>query len=82
METETFWTLLHDSAHWEFELFLMFLFDVLIGMLIWPYIRKFFKHHRKDDKKIAQLEKEVDALKKQIELILPKCGECGQVKEH
>ena len=24
---ETFWTLLHDKGHWEFEIFLMLLFD-------------------------------------------------------
>lgn len=32
---ETFWTLLRDPAHWLFEIFLMVLFDGLVGLLIW-----------------------------------------------
>jgi hypothetical protein len=28
---ETFWTLLRDHAHWEFEMFLMLLFDVFLA---------------------------------------------------
>jgi hypothetical protein len=47
MEHETFWTLLKDSAHWEFELFLIFIFDILIGLLIWPAIRHLIKDHNK-----------------------------------
>src|SRR3989344_750144 len=46
MGEETFWTLLGDLAHWEFELFLIFLFDVLIGLLIWPYIKKWYNNGR------------------------------------
>ena len=49
IETETFWTLLHDSAHWEFELFLMLLFDGLIGALVYPRIRAWRKHHRGEE---------------------------------
>lgn len=45
-EVETFWTLLHDTAHWEFEIFLMILFDGLIGYvgfkLLWPRIKAHF----------------------------------------
>ena len=62
MEHETFWTLLKDPAHWQFELFLIFLFDVLIGALIWPWIRKWFKHHQEDDNKLEELEKRVSNL--------------------
>lgn len=40
MTAETFFTLLHDAAHWEFELFLILVFDVLIGALVWPRIRR------------------------------------------
>ncbi len=47
---ETFWTLLHDIAHWEFELFLMLLFDVIIGALLWPTIKKHWNHHIERDK--------------------------------
>lgn len=36
---ETFWTLLRDQAHWEFEMFLMLLFDgVLAGL--WQLYRR------------------------------------------
>lgn len=57
MEHETFWTLFTDLAHWEFELFLILIFDVLIGVLIWPRIRKFIRHHKSDDEKLEELEK-------------------------
>ena len=33
-DPETFWFLLHNAAHWEIEIFLMVLFDGLIGALI------------------------------------------------
>lgn len=64
MDEETFWTLLQDPAHWEFELFLIFIFDVLLGLLIWPQIKKFTKHHKSDDERIGDLEREVMKLKK------------------
>ncbi len=66
---ETFWTLLTDSAHWEFEIFLIIIFDVLIGAIIWPSIRKFTLHHKSDDERIDELEKEVKRLK---DLVQPK----------
>lgn len=49
IEHETFWTLLRDLSHWEFELFLMALFDGFIGVLIWPYIKKAIKHRQNCD---------------------------------
>lgn len=63
---ETFWTLLSDPAHWQFELFLIVLFDVIIGIIIWPQIRKFILHHKSDDERIADLEKEVRTLKESL----------------
>ncbi len=63
-EHETFFTLLTDEAHWEFEIFLILLFDVLIGLLIWPWIKKFLIHHKSDDERIAELERRVDQLSK------------------
>jgi len=48
---ETFWTLLHDRAHWEFEMFLMAIFDGAIGALLWPTIKKHWNHHIARDKK-------------------------------
>ena len=47
---ETFWTLLKDSAHWEFEIFLMILFDLVIGGLAWPFVKKHWKHHAERDR--------------------------------
>ncbi|MBX4189491.1 hypothetical protein KW785_02760 [Candidatus Parcubacteria bacterium] len=62
MEQETFWTLLKDLPHWEFELFLIFIFDVLIGIVIWPRIKRMNTHHREDDSKLAELERRVERL--------------------
>ena len=62
MEHETFFTLLKDAAHWEFELFLVLIFDVVIGMLIWPYIMRWFKHHKSDDEQLKDLQKRVEEL--------------------
>ncbi len=67
MEHETFFTLLKDAAHWEFELFLMFIFDFLIGLIIWPYFRRFVLHHKSDDNKIEELEKKVKALEEKLQ---------------
>lgn len=66
MEQETFWTLLKDPAHWEFELFLIFIFDVLIGILIWPQIRRFFRHHKDDDDKLKELENRIRKIEDDI----------------
>ena len=55
MHPETFWTLLHDSAHWEFELLVGFLemvvFDGLIGLLLWPSLKKHWAHHIARDRR-------------------------------
>ena len=45
MSHETFWSLLHDAAHWEFEIFLMVLFDGVIAGLLYPFVRKHWEHH-------------------------------------
>jgi len=47
---ETFMSLLHDKAHWEFELFLMLIVDVILCGLLWPFVRKHWKHHIARDK--------------------------------
>ena len=51
---ETFWTLLHDKAHWEFEGFLTLLFDGVLGGLvtyfIWPKIMEHWKCHTQKKK--------------------------------
>jgi hypothetical protein len=43
--TETFYDLLANAAHWEFEIFLMLLFDGLIAGLLYPFVRKHYDHH-------------------------------------
>lgn len=48
---ETFWTLLRNRAHWEFEFFLMVLFDGLIVGLLWPFARLHWRHHIDRDKR-------------------------------
>jgi hypothetical protein len=59
MGGENFWSLLQDPAHWEFELFLMFIFDVLLGAVLWPCLKRWRRHHSSDDRKIARLERSV-----------------------
>jgi hypothetical protein len=55
LEPETFRSLLHDRAHWQFELFVggieMVVFDLLIGALLFPFIKKHWNHHLMRDKK-------------------------------
>ena len=45
MEQETFWSLLHNKAHIELELFLMIVFDGIVGALLWPWLKKHLNHH-------------------------------------
>jgi hypothetical protein len=52
---ETFWTLLRDPAHWEFELFLIAVFDVLIAGILWPFVRVHWRHHIARDKHEADI---------------------------
>lgn len=48
---EDFWFLLHNLAHWEFEIFLMVLFDGLLLGLLYPLFKKWLAAH--DAKKHA-----------------------------
>ena len=60
---ETFLDLLKDPAHWYFELLLIVIFDVIIGLLIWPSIQKALIHHKSDHERLEDLEREVKILK-------------------
>ncbi len=51
MQDETFWTLLRSVGHWEFEIFLMLLFDGIIGAVLWPIVKKHWVHHIDRDKR-------------------------------
>jgi len=53
--TETFWVLFKSLPHWEFEIFLMIVFDVVIGYFIWGAIKR---HIHKDDKKLEDIIRE------------------------
>jgi hypothetical protein len=64
---ESFVTLLKSKGHWEFEIFLIFIFDVVIGVLIWPTILRWWKHHKMDDDKLEQLERRIDILERMID---------------
>ena len=60
---ETFFDLLRDPAHWEFEIFLIIVFDVIIGVVIWPFIQKGLSHHKSDHERLEDLEKELKNIK-------------------
>ena len=77
MEQETFFTLLKDKAHWEFEIFLMFIFDIVIGLILWPIIIYFIwpkikkacgcaVAHKSDCERILELEESVKELKEAL----------------
>jgi uncharacterized membrane-anchored protein YhcB (DUF1043 family) len=63
---ETFFDLLKDPAHWEFEIFLILIFDVIIGAIIWPFVRGGLKHHKSDHERLEDLEREVKMLKDRL----------------
>lgn len=53
--TETFGDLLANAAHWEFEIFLMLLFDGLIIGVGWKFVRKHWAHHiARDERETVQ----------------------------
>lgn len=62
MPHETFWSLLKDPAHWEFEIFLMLMIDGLLGAVLLPRFRQWVNHHRSDDDQLADLQKQVKAI--------------------
>ena len=51
IDTETFVGLLKNPAYWEFELFLMFLQDVVLGFLILSVVRRHWRHHIDRDRR-------------------------------
>lgn len=82
METETFFDLLKNAAHWEFELFLMVVFDVVIGALLLPQAKKWITHHKSDDQRIAELELQVRELQREIGLTHSSIAESKHHEHH
>ena len=60
---ESFFDLVRDPAHWYFELLLIIIFDVVIGLLIWPFVQRALIHHKSDHERLEDLEREVKELK-------------------
>ena len=48
---ETFWSLLRDPAHWGVELVQTIVFDGIVGGLLWPLVRKHWRHHIERDER-------------------------------
>lgn len=55
---ETFWTLVTSAAHWELELFIMVVFDGIVGAIALPFLKRHWAHHVAHDK--AHPETDVD----------------------
>lgn len=51
MNPETFSSLLRDSAHWQFEIFVNIVFDGVVMGLVWPFLRRHWGHHIDRDKR-------------------------------
>jgi hypothetical protein len=49
--TETFIDLLKSAPHWEFEILLMVVFDLVLGAALLPFLRRHWSHHRERDKR-------------------------------
>lgn len=62
MDHETFWSLVQDPAHWELEALIVFIVDGVIGLVIWPFLKSFKKHHKSDDAQVEELQARVELL--------------------
>lgn len=49
IEHETFFTLVRDVAHWEFEVFVTLIVEGLILGMFYPFARKHWHHHLNRD---------------------------------
>jgi len=77
---ETFWTLVRDRGHWEFEIFLMVVFDVVLAG-IW----QFFVRRRKAEALRLQTPEGVcdgcgGTVKHLIESGIKWCFGCGEIR--
>lgn len=44
-QPETFVGLLKSGPHWAFEVFLMVVFDGVVGLVLWPFVAEHWAHH-------------------------------------
>lgn len=58
-EQETFFDLLTSFPHWCLEIVIMIVFDVIIGIIVWPRFKRRALHHKSDDDKLAELERRI-----------------------
>lgn len=78
-EKETFLDLLTSLPHWELELVIILIVDVIVGMIIWPRIKRWGIHHRGDDLKIENLQKELKEIRSSLKALETKsCSHCSE----
>lgn len=65
-EPETFMSLVRSPGHWAFELFLMAVVDGLIGCLLWPHIKRFGRHHKSDDDRLAEIDERLAEVESRV----------------
>jgi hypothetical protein len=68
MDHETFWSLLRDPAHWEFEIFLVVLIDGVLGAFLLPLFRRWISHHKSDDNQLATLQQQMQEVRARLGL--------------
>lgn len=54
--SETFLSLMSNAAHWEWELTATFVQDVLIGLLLWPGLKRRFNARLTREHRVLDLE--------------------------
>lgn len=59
---ETFTDLLKNLPHWEFEIVVSIVFALFEGVIVWPIINKWKKHHIDDHKDLEDLNKRIKKL--------------------
>lgn len=74
---ETFWTLLRDKAHWEFEIFLMVVFDLFLAGAWRLFVRQAAKRR-------ARIEEWGATWRPIPKLETPAgiCEQCGGIVKH
>ena len=81
---ETFWTLVRDRAHWEFEIFLMMFFDVVLAGIWLFFVRATARWRKAQVIKLQTPTGICDGcggtVKHLIESGIEWCFGCGEIK--